>query len=228
MSVTKDEARRFYDHFGRKQDSQAFYEDAAVDNLIEHAQFNEAHCVVEFGCGTGRVAQRLLQHELPESASYSGIDISPVMLNLAQQRLSSFGSRVKLTRASDAIHIEVEDHSVERLLSTYVLDLLSESDIKAFLAEARRVLKPGPAGKLCLVSLSEGISPVSKVIIKVWRWIYRLRPILLGGCRPLQLNSLLDQNEWQLEYHHTLVSYGVPSEIAIATPVSGEARVNDQ
>lgn len=65
MVLTRSQARRFYDHFGAKQDSQAFYEDAALDDLMRHADCAQAQSVFEFGCGTGRFAAQLLTKHLP-------------------------------------------------------------------------------------------------------------------------------------------------------------------
>ena len=36
--LSSDEARAFYDRFGARQDSQAFYEDPATRDLIVHAE----------------------------------------------------------------------------------------------------------------------------------------------------------------------------------------------
>ncbi|MEJ2728573.1 MAG: hypothetical protein P8185_08685 [Deltaproteobacteria bacterium] len=47
MVLTRSQARIFYDRFGKKQDTQAFYEDAALDDLIAHAER-----VFEFGCSS--------------------------------------------------------------------------------------------------------------------------------------------------------------------------------
>ena len=64
--LTHDEARRVYDRIGAGQDSQAFYEDRATRLLIRHGAFERARSVLEFGCGTGRFAARLLARHLPE------------------------------------------------------------------------------------------------------------------------------------------------------------------
>ena len=69
--------RAFYDRFGKKQDSQAFYENPALDDLIGHADFQAAGYVFEFGCGTGRFALHLVERLLPASSRYLGYDISP-------------------------------------------------------------------------------------------------------------------------------------------------------
>ena len=60
MVLTRSQAQTFYDRFGRKQDAQAFYEDGALDDLIDHAAFEQVEKVFELGCGTGRFASRLL------------------------------------------------------------------------------------------------------------------------------------------------------------------------
>jgi len=39
MELTSSEARAYYDKFGKKQDTQGFYEDPALDDLIAHAGF---------------------------------------------------------------------------------------------------------------------------------------------------------------------------------------------
>jgi hypothetical protein len=52
--LSHEEARAFYDWFGARQDSQRFYEDPALCDLLGHADFGEARSVFEFGCGTGR------------------------------------------------------------------------------------------------------------------------------------------------------------------------------
>ena len=59
-TITRNEASRFYDKFGAKQDRQGFYEDAALDLMIELGKFPDAENVFELGCGTGRLAEQLL------------------------------------------------------------------------------------------------------------------------------------------------------------------------
>ena len=55
-AFSPEQARRFYDRFGIKQDSQAFYENPALNKLVQFGEFEKAHDIVEFGCGTGRFA----------------------------------------------------------------------------------------------------------------------------------------------------------------------------
>jgi len=37
VALTHARAKQYYDHFGSKQDSQGFYEDRALDDLVAHA-----------------------------------------------------------------------------------------------------------------------------------------------------------------------------------------------
>lgn len=100
--LTPEEARSFYDRFGAKQDTQAFYEDPGLDDLIAHAHFDRVHSLFEFGCGTGRFAARLLSEQLPGDCRYLGIDISPTMVRLTSERLKPWAERasVRLTDGS--------------------------------------------------------------------------------------------------------------------------------
>ena len=92
-TLTASEAEAYYNRFGKKQDSQGFYEDPALDDLIAHANFQDAQRVFEFGCGTGKFAARLLAEHLPTSATYLGCDVSPVMIGHAAETRSLFRAR---------------------------------------------------------------------------------------------------------------------------------------
>jgi len=216
MVLTRSQAQAFYDHFGRKQDGQAFYEDKALDDLIDHAAFEQAETVVELGCGTGRFASVLLEKHLPPSASYLGIDLSKTMIDIAEQRISPYSERAKVVQTDGSPRFPLSDHSVDRVVSTYVLDLLSETDARQAISDARRVLRP--SGTLCLVSLTEGVTFASRIIALLWSAAFRLRPSLVGGCRPIELESFLDRHRWSIDYRNVISQFGVPSEVVIASP----------
>src|SRR5271167_2492597 len=93
---TPDDARRFYDRFGSRQDTQGFYENRALDDLVKHADFEHSRSVLEFGCGTGSFARRLFEAVLPADARYVGLDISPTMIGLATRRLEPWQDRAEV------------------------------------------------------------------------------------------------------------------------------------
>lgn len=216
MVLTRSQARAFYDRFGEKQDNQGFYEDAALEQLVAHAAFERAERVFELGCGTGRFAAGLLAESLAPSATYLGTDLSQTMIDIAGGRVAPFGERAKVELADGSLRFPVADASVDRVVATYVLDLLSEAEIGEAIAEARRVLTP--AGKLCLVSLTTGASLASKLVSRLWAAVFRLRASLVGGCRPIALAPRLDPGDWSVEYRNVVTQTGVASEVLIASP----------
>ena len=52
----------------------------------------------EFGCGTGRLAERLLHDHLPEQAIYTAVDISNTMFRLTRERLAQWPSLTEAYR----------------------------------------------------------------------------------------------------------------------------------
>jgi SAM-dependent methyltransferase len=214
--LTRQQAREFYDRFGRRQDRQAFYEKAALERLLEMGDFGSAEAVVEFGCGTGRLAQQLLEGHLPLSGTYIGFDLSETMIRLTRERLVPYGARASVVRTDGRPRVPLPPTSCDRFVSTYVLDLLSNQDISRTLAQAWKVLRPD--GLLCLTGLTYGTTLLSRWVVACWLAVHSLRPALVGGCRPISLSDYLGPASWKVLYTTTVVSWGVPSEVLIARP----------
>ena len=217
-TLTTEEARSYYDRFGAKQDSQAFYEDRALEALTEHAAFEEARSVFEFGCGTGRFALSLLQHRLPDTASYFGTDVSSTMVRLATRRLAPFAPRATVALVDGSPVLALKDASVDRFVSTYVFDLLPAPAQRQLVAEALRVLQPG--GLLCLCGITPGVTASSRFVMGVWRWLFTRNPDWVGGCRPTSAEDYLPAEAWRIHYRTVVTAWGVASEVVIATPMS--------
>ncbi len=213
MVLTPAQARAFYDRFGNKQDAQGFYEDPALDDLVAHADFGQCRALFEFGAGTGKLAARLLKQQLPPTASYLGCDISSTMVELARQRLAAYGKRVRLEQSDGKLRFPLADAAVDRVLCTYVLDLLSEADSRVFFSEAQRVLMP--QGRLCLASLTTGTTLLSRLVSSVCSALFRLRPALVGGCRPIHLQSYVQAEHWQVHHQQVHRAFGLSSEVLI-------------
>lgn len=210
--LSHEETVNFYDDFGAKQDKQGYYEDAALADLIAHADFGLAQRVAEFGCGTGRIAAKLLDEYLPADATYWGCDVSKTMLGLSADRLSKFGERARLWKSSGDAKLPLQDESVDRFVSNYVLDILSADEIAAVVGEAKRALKSD--GLLCLVSLTHGKGIPSKVVTAFWKLGFSLNPGLVGGCRPVELLDFLA--EWEIVHHNVVVASAISSEVVLA------------
>lgn len=208
-------AKRFYDRFGSRQDWQGFYENPAINELIPHAAFDFSHSVFEFGCGTGALSARLLQHHLPADARYVGMDISSTMVSLAQKRLAPWPQRARVYQSDGSARIPEPDQSFDRFVSTYVFDLLTPDFIHALLAEAHRLLVPG--GKLCLVSMTLGESAFSRAVCWGWQRLWRLSPAITGGCHPVELAGYLRADNWRIDHRTTATSWGITSEVLVAS-----------
>ena len=214
---SQDDARRFYDRFGEKQDQQGFYEDAALDVLIEHGEFGHAQSVFEFGCGTGQLAARLLAEHLPTSAHYAATDISLTMANLAIGRLEPWAERAAVHMNSGEPEFSRYGGPFDRFVSTYVFDLLSVQEIAQSLSAAHDCMRNG--GLLCVAGLTHGSGLLSSTTSKVWSLIHRIRPSLVGGCRPLLLADHMPQTQWRVLYRAVVDSWSIPSEVLVAEAI---------
>ncbi len=214
-----EEARRFYDQFGARQDRQGRYEDPPLKRMIEQAAFGQALRVLEFGCGTGRFAEGILRESLPAEARYLGLDISSTMVELARKRLRDFADRARIQQIDGSCRLPVADHSQDRVVANYVLDLLDESRIDRFIGESRRVLAPG--GRLCLTNLTHGERLLNRSLMKLWTLVRRIQPRLVGGCRPLDLRPRLRVPGWEILHHEVIVAAAIPSQVLVARVPTG-------
>jgi SAM-dependent methyltransferase len=207
---TPDDARRFYDRFGSRQDTQGFYENPALDDLVKYADFEHARSVLEFGCGTGSFARRLLETDLPVKAHYLGLDISGTMIGLAKSRLGPWQGRAEVHQTDSTPGLAVPDASFDRFLVTYVIDLLDPTYSGHLIAEANRVLIP--SGLLCTVNLTHGTGAFSRFASRLWTSICDRWPRLVGGCRPIRLAERLEPERWRIRHHWAVVSFGSRSQ----------------
>jgi ubiquinone/menaquinone biosynthesis C-methylase UbiE len=218
--LTHQQAASFYNHLGAKQDWQAFFEAPATRDLITHASFETAQAVFEFGCGTGAFAEQVLAHHLPPQATYLAVDSSATMVRLARSRLARFGERVTVRQTDGSLQFGERSGAFECFVSTYVLDLLSLSDMAQLLAEARRLLVAD--GHVCLVSLTRGSTVLSRLVTWSWTRLHALEPRLVGCCRPLALRDCLPNTGFHIDYAQVITRFGVPSEVVVASKQSSE------
>jgi ubiquinone/menaquinone biosynthesis C-methylase UbiE len=214
-TFTVEQARTFYDFLGSRLDWQRFFEDPAFEVMLRHADFERASAVLEFGCGTGRLAERLLSQLLPEKCCYRGLDISGTMLDLARKRLQPWAERATVGLSDGSCTLVEADVSVDRVMCTYVLDLLSREQIHLFLGEAFRVLVAD--GLLCLASLNGGQGTLAGLVSSTWRLAYALSPWIVGGCRPIDLTEHLSPALWQIVHVELIRTFGFTSQVVVAS-----------
>lgn len=219
--LSSEQARAFYDKFGERQDRQGYYENPALQRMLALGSFGSARTVYEFGCGTGRLAEMLLESHLPAGACLIATDISPVMVGLARRRLAPFGDRAQVLLVGPEDPLASSDGVVDRLVSTYVLDLLARDRIGRFLDDAARVVRPG--GLMCLVGLTEGRRGLAWGVSRLWRLVQRASPKTVGGCRPLVLGDMVECAAWRVRHRDVVAPWGIASEVIVAERTSGPA-----
>ncbi|MHB8504900.1 MAG: class I SAM-dependent methyltransferase [Acidimicrobiales bacterium] len=96
------------------------------------------HTALDLGCGIGRVA-----YYVADYCKYLwAIDVSPRMLEMAQDRLSEFGN-VTYSLCRDVVLPEVPTECIDLAYSLLVLQHVEREDAFLLLEELYRVVRPG-------------------------------------------------------------------------------------
>jgi ubiquinone/menaquinone biosynthesis C-methylase UbiE len=154
-------------------------ETKARQRCLESAQIRDGEAVLEVAVGTGLTFAEILKRN--PSGRNEGIDLTPAMLERAEQRAAQAGTRNYQLRVGDAYHLEFADNTFDLVVNNFMFDLLPENDFPVVLAEFKRVLHTG--GRLVLVNMAKG----ERWYNGVWETIYRINPAWLGGCRGVAL-----------------------------------------
>ncbi len=96
------------------------------------------HDVLEVGVGVGRLAK----HVAPRCKTFTGIDISRGMIQIAGERLKHLGNMTLRPHESCDLSL-FEDASFDRVYIQVVLIHLDREDVFHYIRETCRVLKPG-------------------------------------------------------------------------------------
>lgn len=242
--LAPEEVRRFYDRFGARQDRQAWYEDPPVNAMLAAVDWSRVESVFELGCGTGRLAEELLERRLGPEARYFGVDLSGTMVELARERLLRFGERARvaqgdglemlgartgssagveaaLKRAQEAERAGEKNAApatFDLFISAYVLDILSNAEIKFLLKAVHRRLPVG--GQFAAASLGTGTGLPSRIVARLWKAAWNVNPKWVGGCRPLALSDFFRAQDWASEVERIMSVRGMPSEFVVERKVS--------
>lgn len=183
-------------------------ESRARTRAVELAGITDGQSILEVAVGTGHAFREIVKQN--PGGRNMGIDLSEGMLARARRKITPLQSANTTLLQGTALDLPVTTGTVDILMNNYMFDLLSEQDMDRALAEFRRVLKPG--GRLVLVNMTEG----EGFGTGIYRFIYRLYPKALGGCRGVSLSERLTAQGFRVvtrEYHQQLL---FPSEVIAA------------
>lgn len=140
--VETKRVRRYYERTAHRYDEYVgYFEKILVGDGRQWVCRQARGDVLEIAIGTGRNLPYY-----PADVRLTGVDLTPVMLELARQRASALGREVGL-RVGDAQALDLPDARFDTVVAT--LALSSIPDVGRAVAEARRVLRPG--GRLLLL-----------------------------------------------------------------------------
>lgn len=210
--ISPEEARRFYDRYGARQDGHR-HEELARAELQRLGRFDSACNVFELGCGTGSFARKLFDESFPTTTRYLAVDVSTTMVELAKDKLSDLPRRARVVRTDGELKFSEPDGFYDRFVAAYVFDLMPQEQIRQGLSEAHRLLAKG--GLLCVVSLTYGQTNFSRAISGLWSRLQRLAPVAVGGCRPIDITEYLPEPFWEIEANQVVTSAGVPSQVSV-------------
>jgi len=214
--------------FGNRDDKTKLVKD--TDQLTSNNVKN-VHRVLDYGCGQGKLAEHVFDTitALTTKIHWHGIDQSPEMMKKFKQRLKRFHVNDSIRSTSQLLndgdpsqlHQTIPTKSYDRFVSTYCLDLLSEKDMYSLLDLAEHCLRPD--GKLLLAGITYGYRDSIRTFFMTlgWEMMYRIRPDVVGGCRPQHLGQYLEQKGWKIEKIERTMPVGFPwmvSEIICAIP----------
>ena len=168
------------------------------------ADVRDGEAVLEVAVGTGLAFAELVRTN--RRGVTEGIDLTDAMLSRARARVAGLPGRHRL-RTGDARCLDFPDAQFDVVLNSYMLDLLPDDDIATVLGELRRVLVPG--GRIVLTNMTRSDSAVARV----YEWIYRRRPSLVGGCRAIEMTTAVSAAGFIDVKRETVTQLGVTSEI---------------
>jgi ubiquinone/menaquinone biosynthesis C-methylase UbiE len=144
--------------------------DSARRVLVDQADLQSTHRVLEVGCGTGTLLM-LIKREHPR-VEVTGLDPDPRALARAKKKAGAAPVPIQLDRGfSDAL--PYPDASFDRVFSCFMFHHLNDADEKLrTLREIRRVLKTG--GRLQLLDFTQPESRKQSVIARRLHSSHRL------------------------------------------------------
>ena len=184
-------------------------EDKAVKRAFRLADIHDGMDILEVAVGTGRLFRKIVEQN--PSGRNEGIDLSPDMLARARKRLAQAPVASWSLQTGSAFRLPYPDNSFDRVVNTFMLDLLPVEDIPKAVSEFHRVLRPG--GRLVLVNFGFG----ERWYNGIWYWLAKYFPALLTNCRPVRPQQAVERAGLHIVHHETVSQNTFPSEVIIAS-----------
>lgn len=180
------------------------------DAVLARIDGLEPSTVVDLGCGTGQLTQRLIRG-FPD-ANIVGVDLSDGMLTEAAVRLRQVGGDGQPLVRADALQLPFAPSSIDLVVCTESFHWYP--DQAAALAELARVLNPG--GRLLIAS----IATVTGAGDRLLRGVTSAGGRTIRALPPHRMRELLARSGFEVISQHRVPRLGL-----IAWPVLTDARL---
>jgi ubiquinone/menaquinone biosynthesis C-methylase UbiE len=127
--------------------------------LIEQANIQPGHHVLDLGCGTGTLA--VMAKQAQPAAEVFGLDADPDMLKVAEQKSKELNVPVKFD-VGFTNDLPYPDASFDRVMSSIMIHHLKTPDKIKTAREVYRVLKPG--GQLHIIDFGKPTTLYGKML----------------------------------------------------------------
>lgn len=181
--------------------------------LIETARLRRADSLLEIGAGRGPVAARLLAGRVypPRIVLTEASDRLHAHLSA---RFARYKGIVEVLFVNRPPPLPLPSGTFQRFVSCFVLDIMDPNSRQAYLDEAYHLLEDGQL--FCALTVTDGISPFSRLVMSCGKALASLSPWLVLGARYESVVPSLSDDRWYIEARETLVSGGCASELVVA------------
>jgi demethylmenaquinone methyltransferase/2-methoxy-6-polyprenyl-1,4-benzoquinol methylase len=214
-SQDTDAARAFYTRISSVYDALADRDEhRARQSGLTLLDAQAGEHVLEIGFGTGSSLVELAG-AVGASGRVCGIDISPGMKSVAEQRLRSTaaGATVDL-RVAAVPPIPFGDQSFAATFTAFTLELFPDDTLPLVLREARRTLCAG--GRLAVVSMDVGSAAQRRAAPeRIYTWMHRHFPHIVD-CRPIDVEQHLGKAGFAIQRIERLEIWGLPVVACLA------------
>ena len=202
--------RRIYDTVAAVYPASTFFfHSRAHECALRHSGIRNGMRVLEVATGSGEMFRRLVKAN-PDGQTY-GLDLSPNMAARTQHRARrDFPSAHSHCGAVDVRHMPFRNASFEAVVCCYLLELLSQDDIRLTLREIRRVLCHG--GTFSLVVIGQN----AKVFNKLYGVCGKLVPAFWGRQVEEAVPELVREAGLRIVTNRFVRQTGYPSRVLVA------------
>jgi SAM-dependent methyltransferase len=200
-----------WDHLAARYHAQERFEAHAVDVALRLAAIAPGERLVDLGTGTAVVLRRLAAAPRRPLEAI-GVDRSAGMLAHVGALPHGWS-----TMCADARDVPLPDGWADVAICSYVLQVLDCAERGEVLAEARRLLRPGPASRLVVVTpWVDERRAWGRLVAGVLRRAASARPAAYAGLRPVDASADLAAAGFAVTRRVVLPRRGYPSLVAEA------------